>query len=151
MRPTIALILLSACTANVAGHDECNNGAACQDVETKNHIQDFPIQDQRSEDFTSDGTTYSLVRVAFGDGWNCDQDTGCDYSSYCAWVTDGTEYPQFFEFFDDTEQLFDPSLYCDDLGVCDMPGDALDINYDPDFKDWAFFTNPDDDPLVLCI
>ena len=153
MRTTIALIVLAGCSADVASHNECNNGEACQSIESAHDLTKFGVVDQRSEVFTSDGVDYTLVRIAYGAGDGCDDNgENCDvYSSYCAWVTNGTEYPLFFEFLYDDEQLFDPSLYCDDLGTCDMPGEALDINYDADYKDWAFFTSPDDDPLVLCV
>ncbi len=153
MRTTIAsLILLAACQTDLAGPTDitdttgdttgCQDAAACQLVDDSDIAGKFPIVEQESAAFTDDtGQTYTLVHVVYGAGHDCDADNNCDYSSYCAWLTLGTEYPQYFEFVVDSEELFDPSEYCDADGNCDMPGDALSINDDPDAQDYVFSTD----------
>jgi hypothetical protein len=153
MRTTIAsLILLAACQADVNGTTQitdttgdtsgCSDAAACQLVDDSDIAGKFAIVEQESNSFTDDNAqTYTLVRVVYGPGHNCDADNNCDYSSYCAWITLGTEYPQFFEFQVPSENLFDPNDYCDADGVCDMPGDALAINDDPNVQDWVYYSD----------
>jgi hypothetical protein len=153
MRTTIAsLVLLTACQADVTGTTDitdttgdtsgCQDAAACLLIDDTDIAGQFPIVEQESMSFTDDSAqTYTLVRVVYGAGHDCDADNNCDYSSYCAWVTLGTEYPQFFEFIVDSEELFDPSDYCDSSGYCDMPGDALAINDDPNVQDWVYFSD----------
>jgi hypothetical protein len=151
MRTTIAIVLLlGACQTDASNLTDitdttgdtsgCQDAAACLLIDDSDIAGQFPIVEEESMAFTDDNAqTYTLVRVVYGAGHNCDADNNCDYSSYCAWVTLGTEYPQFFEFVVDSEALFDPSDYCDADGNCDMPGDALAINNDPNAQDWLYF------------
>jgi hypothetical protein len=153
MRTTIAsLLLLAACQTDATDLTDitdttgdttgCQDASACQLVDSTDIAGQFPVVEMESMAFTDDNAqTYTLVRVVYGSGHNCDADNNCDYSSYCSWVTLGTEFPKFFEFVVDSEALFDPSDYCDADGYCDMPGDALPINDDPNVQDWVFFSD----------
>jgi hypothetical protein len=130
--------------------DSC--GDTCKKTEKTFGLEQRTVHDARQKTFTSDGVTYTLVRVEYGDTQECDVFGDCSYSTYCGFIVDGKDYPLEVSWVSDEDALFDPAQYCEDgeLEGCELPGQTLAILDDEDFEDWMYETDPDDDVLVDC-
>lgn len=157
MRPPILALLVITLTASAAcskDDDSCTDNASCQVTEQKYGLTERTLRDARTKDFVSEGITYTLVRVEYGDTPECsywDEDD-CTYSWYCGWVVDNQDYPLEVYWITDADVLFDPSIYCEDGEIegCELPGQVLPILDDEEFETWMYDTDPDDDILVDC-
>jgi len=98
-------------------------------VETKYAIDAIHAVDEK--DFRSEDTTYTLLRIEYGEG-----------SWYCAFVVDGEDYPLDFEFATDEDALFDEDI--------ELTGHDLAIFDDEEFDEWLWETDSDDEILVTC-
>ncbi len=133
--------------------------AACSDDQPEEVGQVFgetqrTVHDARTKDFVAeDGTTYTLVRVEYGDTPECSDwdDEDCWYSTYCGFIVENVDYPIEVNWVTDADALFDPAEFgCDDIEDCDLPGQELPILDDENFEDWMYETDPEDDVLVDC-
>lgn len=142
-------ILVTGCSADPTS--SC--GDTCKTTEQTLGLSTATIHDQSSATFDSAGTSYTLVRVEYGDTQECDILDNCYYSTYCGWVSAGVDYPLAVNFVSDADALFDITQYCPDgdLDTCDLPGAQLPIMDDPDFEDWVYNTDPEDDSTVDCL
>jgi hypothetical protein len=148
----IAALLLAGCTDDK--HD-CSSNDACKTTEKEFGLDSRTVRDARTKAFDSDGTTYTLVRVEYGDTQECDEldDTNCWYSTYCGWVANNQDSPLSYYWVTDADALFTPAdIGCDEASVddCTLPGEDLPVMDDPDLEDWVYNTDPDEDPLVDC-
>jgi hypothetical protein len=117
-------------------------------------LEQRTLHDVQSKNFVSEGVTYTLVRIEYGDTPECDplDDEDCWYSTYCGFVVDQLDYPLEVYWVTDADALFDPALYCEDgeLEGCELPGQTLPVLEDDDFETWMYETDPEDDILVDC-
>jgi len=148
---TLTVILTGCNTVD----DQCDDNDVCRTTEQKYAVQEHPLHSSLARDFTADGVTYTLVRFEFGNTQLCEGWDGedCHYSLYCGFVVEGVDYPTEIDFITEEDYLFDPAQYCgeDDVADCDLPGYELAIADDDDFVDWAYDTDPDEDPLADCV
>ena len=124
----VAALLLAGCTDDK--HD-CSNDA-CKTTEKELGLDSRTVRDARTKAFDSDGTTYTLVRVEYGDTPECDpaDDSSCWYSTYCGWVANNQDYPLSFYWVTDADALFTPTdIQCDEASVedCTLPGEDLPV------------------------
>lgn len=143
----LPLLLVAACSDD----DRCR-GVACQVAESKYGLGDRTIRHAAERTFVTDaGEAYTLLRIEYGDTLECDEldDEDCRYSTYCAFVLDGVDYPLDASFVTDEDALFDLDEYCTDLG-CDMPAYDLAIFDDDAFDEWLWDTEEEDDILASC-
>ena len=112
------------------------------------------VHDLRTKDFVSEGVTYTLVRVEYGDTPECSllDDEDCWYSTYCGFVVAQVDYPLEVYWVTDADALFDPAAFCEDgeLEGCELPGQTLPVLEDEAFEAWMYETDPDDEILVDC-
>ena len=153
----VARIVLAAVLAAAAlGLPACKyldgEGADGETTEQKLGLEDRTIHDYKEKAFQAGGVEYTLVRVEYGDTEDCDLFGDCSYSTYCGFRVDDEDYPLEVTWVTDADALFDPAKYCEDgeLAGCELPGQALPIIDDPDFEDWVYNTDPDEDVLADC-
>lgn len=146
------LVLVSLCSVLVAcsgGDDSCPS-AACGVSETKYQLGERTIHDAAERSFTTEDGTFTLVRFEYGDTPECDEaDENCSYSTYCAFVFDGVDYPLAATFVTEADELFDVDDYCGATG-CDMPADDLAIWDDEAFDEWLSNLDEETDVLATC-
>jgi hypothetical protein len=146
----LTAIILTGCSSDDA--PTCND--TCKTTSQKLNLTEAntTIHDQGAKTFTAEGVDYTLVRVEYGDTQECDIFDNCSYSTYCGFVVDNQDYPIEVNWVSDADALFDVSQFCPDgdLDTCDLPGASLPIMDDPDFEDWVYDTDPDEDKLVDC-
>jgi hypothetical protein len=139
----LALLLATACSDDEAPATGESIG-----------LSERTVHDLQTKDFVSEGVTYTLVRVEYGDTPECSlaDDEDCWYSTYCGFVVDQLDYPLEVYWVSDADALFDPALYCEDgeLEGCELPGQTLPVLEDDDFEAWMYETDPDEDILVDC-
>jgi hypothetical protein len=144
----LALLAIAACS------DDPLCDQTCEATSKTFGLTDRTLHDARSKDFVSDGVTYTLVRLEYGDTPECDEwdEEDCWYSTYCGFVVDGVDYPLEVDWVAEADALFDPELYCEDGEIegCELPGQLLPILEDEDFEDWVYDTDPEADKLVDC-
>lgn len=145
-----AAAALPACKA--IGSDEGRCGDACKATEQRFGLTDRTIHDREERTFVAGGVEYTLVRFEYGETEDCDALGDCSYSVYCGFRTDGKDYPLEVSWVTDADALFDPAEYCADgeLSGCELPGQTLPILDDPDFEDWLYAADPDEDALADC-
>lgn len=145
------LVLLPLVLATACADDDACSSAACRVSEGKYGLGDRTIRDTREKTFTTEDGAYTLVRIEYGDTQECDEidDEDCSYSSYCAIVFGGQDYPLDAYFVADEDALFDLDEYCT-AGVCDMPAYELALFDDEAFDAWLDETDPEDDVLASC-
>ena len=150
MRAAHALVLLLLVTACSDDDGPCAT-SACEASETKYRLGDRAIRDTAERTFVTEDAAYTLVRFEYGTTPECDEldDEDCSYSTYCAFVVDGVDYPLSASFVTEEDELFDLDDYCSDLG-CDMPADDLAIFDDEAFEDWLWDADEDTDVLASC-
>jgi hypothetical protein len=149
MRAAHAIVLLLLVTACSDNDGPCAS-STCKTVEAKYRLGDRTIRDTGERTFVAEDGTYTLVRFEYGTTPECDDaDENCSYSTYCAFVTGGVDYPLSATFVSDEDALFDLDDYCTDLG-CDMPADDLAIFDDEAFEDWLWDADEDTDVLASC-
>ncbi len=141
----IPLLLLVAC------HDDDSCKGTCKTTATKYDLDSRTLHAADQETFVDDdGTEYTLVRFEYGDTEECDAWGDCRYSTYCAFVVAGQEYPVLADWVTDADALFDLDPYCADDLDCELPGNDLAIFDNDDFDDWLWDTDVEDDILVDC-
>jgi hypothetical protein len=143
----LPLLLVTAC----ADDDRCR-GTACKVAESKYGLENRTVRNTAEKTFvTAAGESYTLLRIEYGDTLECNDldDEDCSYSTYCAFVLDGADYPLDASFVTDEDALFDLDDYCTDAG-CDMPAYELAIFDDDAFDEWLWETEEEDDILASC-
>ena len=141
----VATLGLSACSSTDGDSDD-------EATTQKLGLKDRTVHDYKEKVFKADGVEYTLVRIEYGDTEECDLFGDCSYSTYCGFLVDGKEYPLEVSWVSDADALFDPAEYCEDgeLAGCELPGQTLPILDDPDFEDWVYDTDPDENVLADC-
>jgi len=150
LAPALFALALTACGLLDKDSDACKD--ACKATEKKLGLEGRDVHQTDQRKFTSGGVEYTLVRFEYGKTPECDLLGDCSYSTYCGFIVDGKDYPLEVSWVSDEDALFDPAQYCEDgdLEGCELPGQALPILDDPDFEDWIYDTDPDQDALVDC-
>jgi hypothetical protein len=145
------LCLLPLLLATACSDDEACSGTACKVAESKYGLGDRTIHSAREKTFTTADGAYTVVRFEYGDTPECDEvdDEDCGYSTYCAIVFGGQDYPLDAYFVTDEDALFDLDEYCA-AGVCEMPAYELAVFEDEAFDAWLEETDPEDDVLASC-
>lgn len=142
----VPLLLFAACAGDA---DSCAS-SACEVAEAKYRLGDRTIRDTAERSFTTEDGTYTLVWFEYGTTPECDDaDENCSYSTYCAFVVDGVDYPLSATFVTEEDELFDLDEYCSFAG-CDMPADDLAIFDDDAFDDWLADVDEETDVLATC-
>lgn len=152
---TLAIALTAA--ACDGGRFDCDDDATCDLVEQRYSLGTAHIEGRQSRTFDVDGVRYELVHFEYGEAQDCP--SGCFYSHLCTVVVDGAEdYPAVFGFNSESEQLFDPTLYCPDwsgmsawsTADCDMPAFALPLMQAARFRDWVLHPKDENDEMRWC-
>jgi hypothetical protein len=148
MRAAHAILFLLVVTACSDDDGPCATDA-CKATEAKYRLG--TIRDTAEHTFVAEDGAYTLVRFEYGNTLACDEldDEDCSYSTYCAFVVDGVDYPLFADFVNEEDELFNLDDYCTDLG-CDMPADDLAIFDDEAFEDWLWEADDETDVLASC-
>lgn len=143
----IPLVFVAACSDD----DGPCSTAACKASESKYQLAERTLRDTAERTFVTEDGTYTLVRFEYGDTPECDEldEEDCSYSTYCAFVLDGVDYPLSATFVSEADELFDLDEYCTDYG-CDMPADDLAIFDDEAFDDWLYEADEETDVLATC-
>ena len=133
-----AIIVFVGCS-----DDEKSCDGACKTVESQYALTERTIHAVDEKSFESEGVTYTLLRVEYGDTEECDNfDEDCSYSTYCGFVVKNEDYPLDFYFVTDEDALFDEDI--------ELTGYDLPIFDDEDFDEWLWETDSDDEPLIEC-
>jgi hypothetical protein len=153
LAPALLVLLLSACSAlglDDEGSESC--GDTCKTTQKRLGLSERTVHHAHQKTFESAGTTYTAVRVEYGDTEECDIFGDCSYSTYCGFVVDEKDYPLEVHWVSDEDALFDPAEVCEDgeLEGCELPGYSLPIFDDEEFIDWVYDTDPDEEPLADC-
>ena len=157
MTHRLALFLLALGLA-ACKDDPIDSCEGCATTEEAFGLTERTVHDARAKTFHGeDGTSYTLVRVEYGDtpecsAWSDEDEEDCWYSTYCGFVVDDTDFPLEVYWISEEDILFDPALYCEDGEIegCELPGQTLPILEDEAFEDWMYETDPEDDVLVEC-
>jgi hypothetical protein len=159
LAPALLALALTACSVvdSIESHLGLDDGSGscgdgCKATEKNFGLEDRTVHDYKEKTFTSGGTQYTLVRVEYGKTEDCDPLGDCSYSTYCGFRVGDKDYPLEVSWVTDEDRLFDPAEYCEggELEGCELPGQALPILDDPDFEDWIYDTDPDEDVLADC-
>jgi hypothetical protein len=154
LAPALLALALTACSYidDLTGSSDDSCGDACKSTEKKLGLDKRTVHQTDQKTFKSGGVDYTLLRVEYGDDQDCGAAGDCSYSTYCGFIVDGKDYPLEVSWVSDADALFDPAQYCEDgeLEGCELPGQALPILDDPDFEDWIYDTDPDEDVLADC-
>jgi hypothetical protein len=151
MRAAHAILVLLPLVLAAACSDDACSGPGCEVADSKYGLGDRTIRDAREKTFTAAEGAYTVVRIEYGYTLECDEldDEDCSYSTYCAIVYGGQDYPLDAYFVTDEDVLFDLDEYCY-AGVCDMPAYELAVFDDEAFGEWLDETDPEDDILASC-
>jgi hypothetical protein len=155
-RLALALLALQLIACEALGLDDSESescGDTCKTSQKRLGLTDRTIHHSHQKTFSSEGKSYTLIGVEYGDTEDCDTFGDCSYSTYCGFVADGKDYPLEVTWVTDADALFDPAEYCEDgeLEGCELPGYSLPIVEDEDFLDWVYDVDPEEDPLGECV
>ena len=138
-----ALLAVFAVIVFVGCSDDETCDDACKTIETQYALNQRTIHAVDQKAFESEGATYTLLRIEYGDTEECDVfDEDCSYSTYCGFVVGGKDYPLDFYFVTDEDALFDEDT--------ELTGYDLPIFDDEDFDEWLWETDSEDEVLIEC-
>jgi hypothetical protein len=151
-RPALLAAVLAAAALGLSACKYLDGDDSAEATEQKLDLKDRTIHDYKEKAFKAEGVEYTLVRVEYGETEDCDLFGDCSYSTYCGFRVDDKDYPLEVSWVTDADALFDPAEYCEDgeLAGCELPGQTLPVLDDPDFEDWLYDADPDEDVLADC-